>query len=133
VTEGVLGAAEDGSVKVFIAARVIFQRRNPCPTHAYRPPHCPWATHKGRAREGGGAGCCGGLATGRGAGLCLRGPGGARPPHHATTAAVFVQFALVLRYEPNWAAQWHLARAVGKRFRGHRAKRLYVYMALTWT
>jgi len=26
-----------------------------------------------------------------------------------------------------WAAQWHLARAVGKRFRGCRAKRLYVY------
>ena len=25
-----------------------------------------------------------------------------------------------------WAAQWHLARAVGKRFRGCRAKRLYV-------
>jgi len=25
----------------------------------------------------------------------------------------------------NWAAQWHLARAVGKRFRGCRAKRLY--------
>ena len=26
------------------------------------------------------------------------------------------------------AAQWHLARAVGKRFRGCRAKRLYVYL-----
>ena len=26
-----------------------------------------------------------------------------------------------------WAAQWHLARAVGKRFRGCRAKRLYVH------
>ena len=27
----------------------------------------------------------------------------------------------------NWAAQWNLARAVGKRFRGCRAKRLYVH------
>ena len=27
-----------------------------------------------------------------------------------------------------WAAQWHSARAVGKRFRGCRAKRLYVHM-----
>jgi len=26
----------------------------------------------------------------------------------------------------NWAAQWHLARAVGKRFRGCRAKRFNV-------
>ena len=30
-----------------------------------------------------------------------------------------------------WAAQWHSARAVGKRFRGCRAKRLYVHMAQT--
>ena len=29
-----------------------------------------------------------------------------------------------------WAAQWHLARAVGKRFRGCRAKRLYVHFDL---
>jgi len=44
--------------------------------------------------------------------------GGACPPRHATTvaAAVFVQLAL--RWGRNWAAQWHLARAVGKRFRG---------------
>ena len=50
------------------------------------------------------------------------------PSCHATTAAaaVFVQFAL--RWGRNWAAQWHLARAVGKRFRGCRAKRLYVYL-----
>jgi len=27
-----------------------------------------------------------------------------------------------------WTAQWHLARAVGKRFRGCRAKRLYADM-----
>ena len=27
-----------------------------------------------------------------------------------------------------WAAQWHLARAVDKRFRGCRAKRLYLHM-----
>ena len=40
VGEDVLGAAEDGSVKVFIEARVTFQRRNPRPTHACRPPRC---------------------------------------------------------------------------------------------
>jgi len=47
---------------------------------------------------------------------------------HATTAdaAVFVQLAL--RWGRNWATQCgiHLARAVGKRFRVCRAKRLYV-------
>ena len=63
-------------------------------------------------------------ATGRGAGLGLRGPGGARPHRHATTAAAAVVFVhLALRWGRNWAAQWHLARAVGKRFRGCRAKR----------
>jgi len=120
VAEDVLGAAEDGSVKVFIVARTI----------SHRPPSCPWATREGRAREGRGAGRfggrCGGRATGRGAGLGLRGPGGARPPRHATTAAAAVLVQLALRCGPNWAAQWHLARAVGKRFRGCRAKRLYV-------
>jgi len=30
----------------------------------------------------------------------------------------------------NWAAQWHLARPVGKRFRGCRAKRLFVHLTL---
>ena len=44
---------------------------------------------------------------------------------HHRRRPVFVQFAL--RWGRNWAAQWHLARAVGKRFRGCRAKRLYVY------
>ena len=39
--EGVLGAAEDGGMKAVIAARAIFQRRNPRPTHAYRPPRLP--------------------------------------------------------------------------------------------
>jgi len=34
-------------------------------------------------------------------------------------AAVFVHLAL--RWGRNWAAQWNLARAVGKRFRGCRA------------
>ena len=29
----------------------IFQRRNPRPTHACRPPRCPWATREGRARK----------------------------------------------------------------------------------
>jgi len=59
-----------------------------------------------------------------GTGLGLRDPCGARPPRHDTAAAAFVQLAL--RCGRNWAAQWHLARAVGKRFRGCRAKRLYV-------
>ena len=34
---------------------------------------------------------------------------------------------LALRWERNWAAQWHLARAVRKRFRGCRTNHLYVY------
>ena len=38
VEEGVLGAAEDGGVKMLIFPIVIFQRRDPRPTHAYRPP-----------------------------------------------------------------------------------------------
>jgi len=72
VAEGKLGAAKDGGVKVFIVKAfnlsiIICQRR------------------KGRARKR------------RGARPGLRGPGGARPPRHATTAAaavVFVQLAL---------------------------------------
>ena len=122
VVEGVLGAAEDGGVKVLILPIVIFQRRNPRPADACRPPRCPWATREGgRARERRGAGFHGGRrggrCGGRGAGLGLQGPGGVRPPRHATTvaAAVFVQ--LLLRWGRNWAAQWHLASAVGKRFR----------------
>ena len=99
VATDVMGAAEDGGVKVLIVARVILQRWNPRPTHAFRPPRCPWATYEGQARKGRGAERCGGRATGRGTGLGLRSPGGARPPHHATTAAaaVFVQLALALR------------------------------------
>ena len=72
------GAAEDGGVKVFIVARVIF----------HRPPRFPWATREGRARQGRGAGrCggrCGGRALGRGTGIGLRGPGAARLPRLAT-------------------------------------------------
>ena len=50
---------------------------------------------------------------------------GSRGPSSSTPGAtVFVQLAL--RWRRSWAAQWHLARAVGKRFRGCRAKRLYV-------
>ena len=45
VAEEVSGAAEDGSVKVFIVARAIF----------HRPPRFPWATREGRARGGRGA------------------------------------------------------------------------------
>ena len=37
VAEDVSGAAEDGSVKVFIVARVI----------SHRPPRFPWATRQG--------------------------------------------------------------------------------------
>jgi len=52
----------------------------------------------------------------------------ARPPRHATTAAAAVFAQLALRWGRNWAAQWHLAWAVGKRFRGCRAKRLYFHL-----
>ena len=48
-------------------------------------------------------------------------------PRHHRRRPVFVQFAL--RWG-RWAAQWHLARAAGKRFRGCRAKRLYVSILL---
>ena len=42
VAEDASGAAEDGSLKVFIVERVIFQRRNPSPTQACHSPRCPW-------------------------------------------------------------------------------------------
>ena len=65
-TQGVLDAAEDGGVAVFIVARVIFQRRNPRPTRAScRPPFFPWAARKGRARKGRGEGRGEGRTTGR--------------------------------------------------------------------
>jgi len=89
VAKGVLGAAEDGNVMLFTVTRAIFQRRNPCPTHACRLPRCPWATREGRARKERG--------TGRGGWRC-------------TAAAVFAQLAL--RWGRNLAAQWHLARAL---------------------
>jgi len=41
LAENVLGAAEDGGVKVLILPIVIFQRRNSCPAHACRPPRLP--------------------------------------------------------------------------------------------
>ena len=53
---------------------------------------------EGCAREGRGAGRCEGRTTGRGAGLGLRGPSGARPPRHATAAAAVV-VQLALRWE----------------------------------
>jgi len=87
VTEDVLGAAEDGSVKVLIVARTTFQRRNPHPVLACRPPRFPWETREGRAQRGRGSGRGVGRTIGRGAGLGLWGPGGARPPRHANTAA----------------------------------------------
>ena len=63
------------------------------------PPSRTTTTTAAAAAAGAGrcGGRCGGRATGRGAGLVFRGPGGARPPRHATTAAaaaVFVQLAL---------------------------------------
>ena len=86
LAEDVFGAAKDGSVEVLIAVP---------------PPRCPWATREGRARKrrgaGRGGGCNAGRTTGRGAELVHRGPGGARPTCHATTAAaaaVFAQLAL---------------------------------------
>jgi len=48
VAEDVAGAAEDGSLKAFIVARIIF----------HRSPRFPWATREGRARQGRGAGRC---------------------------------------------------------------------------
>ena len=39
VAEDVLGAAEDGSMKVLILHIAIFQRRNPRPTHTHATPH----------------------------------------------------------------------------------------------
>ena len=89
VAEDVLGAAEDGSEKVFIVARITF----------HRPQLFTWATREGRC--GGRCGRrCGGRAAEFGAGSGLRGPGGARPPRLATTAAaaaVFVQLTLSSR------------------------------------
>ena len=121
-------------MKMLILAIAILQRRNLRPAHACCPPRFPWAAREGQAREGRGAGCCEGRCGGRawrcGTGLDLRSPGGARPPRHATTAAAAVFVQLALRRGRNWAAQWHLARAVGKPFRGCRAKRLYVYTVL---
>ena len=118
VAEDVSGAAEDGSLKVFIVARAMF----------HCPPRFPWAAREGRARQGRGAvagldylsssrtptrafkcgGRCGGHALGHGAGLWLRGPGfGARAPRAflasplATTAAAAVFVQLTLRQGRN--------------------------------
>jgi len=49
-------------------------------------------------KEEHGAGRCGRRATGRGAGLGLRGPGDARPHRHVNTAAVAVFAQLALRW-----------------------------------
>jgi len=49
-------------------------------------------------------------------------PGGARPQRYTiTTAAFCVQ--LVLTLGRSWATHWHLARILGRRVRGCRAKR----------
>ena len=80
VAEDVFGAVENGSLEVLIVASiVIFQRRNPCPAHACRPPRCSWAALEGRD-----AGRGRGRTTGRGAGLGLRVPGRRAPssPRH---------------------------------------------------
>ena len=41
VAEDVLGAAKDRGVKVLILPIIIFQRRNPRPTHVCRAPRLP--------------------------------------------------------------------------------------------
>ena len=41
MAEDVLGAAKSGSVEVLILPIAIFQRRNPRPAHACRPPRSP--------------------------------------------------------------------------------------------
>ena len=41
VARGVSDAAKEGSAKALILPIVIFQRRNPRPTHACRPPRLP--------------------------------------------------------------------------------------------
>ena len=61
------------------------------------------------------------------------GAGGARPPRHATTAAAAVFVQLALRWGCNWAAQWHLARTVGKRFRGHKSAVVFLSCAIDQT
>jgi len=64
-------------------------------------------------------------ATGRGAGAGLRGPGGARllatpppPPPPSLRSSRLAEMGAQLG---SYVAQWDLARAVGKRFRGCRA------------
>ena len=97
------GAAEDGSAKVLVVAPVIF--------HA-----CPCVKREGQARKGR-QGVVEDVPQDVAQDLAF----GARTARALfTTTAVFVQLAL--RYGRNWAAQWHLARAVGKRFKGCRAK-----------
>jgi len=51
VAEDVTGAAENGSAKVLVVARAIFQRRDLRVAYARRHPCCPWVTREGRARE----------------------------------------------------------------------------------
>jgi len=115
VAGGVSGAAEDGSVKVFIVCSTAphaFPRRH------VKDEHAKGAAQLRRALRR----------------ACHRtwrrnwpsGPGRRAPssPRHDRRRRLCAARAEMGR---NWAAQWHLARAVGKRFRGCRAKRLYVY------
>ena len=97
VAKDVLGAAETGSTKVFVVVSIaIFQRRNPRPTHAWRPSHAALGRHvkdkhvKDVTQD---------LAFG-----CL---GGACPPRHTTTTAATVFAKPALSWGRNWAAQWH--------------------------
>ena len=141
VAENLLGAAENGGVKVLI---VVFSLSSSGGTHAQQthanPPRCPWATREGRAHKGctagRGGGRGGGLGGGRAAGCGVRpglrasGPGRRAPylpRHHRRRRLCAARGSL--RWGRNWAAQWYLARAVGKRFRRCHAKRLYVYLA----
>jgi len=100
----------------------VFQQRNPRPTHASGPPSYPWAKREGRAREGHGAGRGGECDAGRGkrratgpgarpgAGPGLRGPGGARPPRHATTTAADVFAGATGQLSGIWLGQWASAK-----------------------
>ena len=106
VAEGVLGAAEDGLSSVSGGTHVkdehakdAAQLRRALRRACHRTWRKTWAS----------------------------GPGRRAPSSHATTAAAAAFVHLALRWGRNWAAQCHLARAVGKRFRGCRAKRFYVY------
>ena len=116
VAEDVLGAAKDGSARVLIVAQDL-------------------TFHRGKRRSSRGGGRVG-RREGReregvhGAGHGLLGPGRRAPssPRHHHRRSCLCTAGDTLRWGRNWAAQWCLARTLGRRFRGCRAKRLYVHI-----